>query len=58
MTNINILGYSADTKGYSGVFSWWRSKTNRNRWYVSGYGPFTRGGYAITNDFGDLVEVA
>ena len=31
--------------------------TNRGRWFVSGLGQFTRSGFAVVNDYGDLVEV-
>lgn len=53
-------GYSESTHGYSGAFSWFPASPALyfGIWCVVGYGPFTKGGFAVTDDFGTLVEVA
>jgi hypothetical protein len=58
MTGIKLFkvtGYTDDAHGYSGLFSWWRG--DKNRWHVIGHGQFTVSGYAVVDDFGNLVRV-
>lgn len=50
-------GYSEHDHGYSGSFSWFPS-TYFGKWMVVGHGQFTKTGFAVTDDFGTLVEVA
>ena len=53
-----ITGYSEHTSGYSGVFSWWLSKTNPGKWRICDHGSFEGDGLAVTDNFGNLVRVA
>jgi len=55
--SIKRLGFVDDDSGYSGAFSWWRSNSDRWFWYVCGHGAFANSGAAVTDDFGNLVEV-
>lgn len=55
--SIKCIGFVDDNSGYSGAFSWWRSNSDRGFWYVCGCGSFTKSGNAVTDDFGNLVEV-
>jgi len=43
--------------GTSGVFSWQPSTARHGYWYVMGYDQFTTSGYAVVDDFGNLVKV-
>lgn len=43
--------------GTSGVFSWQPSTARQGYWYVMGYDQFTTSGYAVVDDFGNLVKV-
>ena len=55
---IKSVGYSDDTCGFSGAFSWLRSKTKPGFWHVIAYEQsFSRDGFAVTDDFGNLVRV-
>lgn len=57
MTQTKHIGYVEDAHGYSGAFSWWRSDMDSRFWFVAGHGPFCKTGQAVTDDFGNLVEV-
>jgi hypothetical protein len=50
----NRGGYSDHACGYSRFFSWWRGA---GAWIVMGHGQFCGSGLAITDDYGNLVEV-
>lgn len=49
--------YSTANAGYSGAFSWWRNTFDYRLWSVQGHGEFCQTGPAITDDFGNLVQV-
>ena len=52
-------GYTDDGCGYSGAFSWFRSVQRPGMWIVVAYeNSFSDGGYATTDDFGNLVRVS
>ena len=56
--SINAAGFSGDTNGFSGAFSWLRGTTKPGFWHVISYEQsFSRDGFAVTDDFGDLVRV-
>ena len=51
-------GYTDDDCGFSGAFGWFRSKLKPGFWIVAVYeSSFSKGGYAVTDDFGNLVRV-
>ena len=53
-------GHTEHMSGFSGAFSWWRSASDPlRRWAWCGheYGFAAAGGYAVTDDFGNLVAV-
>ena len=50
-------GFTNHDAGYTGAFSWCRSCLIPGKWYVCGHGQFAKSGYAVTDDFGTLVEV-
>ena len=50
-------GYSQDTCGFTGDYSWWMYSGDRRMWMVTGYEPFTKSGEAVIDNFGNLVEV-
>ena len=55
---IKFIGYSEDTCGFSGVFSWFRHKSKPGFWHVVAHvAGFSSDGYAVTDDFGNLVRV-
>lgn len=57
--SITTRGFSEDANGYSGVFSWFRSDSKPGIWCVVAYElGFSSSGYAVTDDFGNLVRVA
>lgn len=51
--------YSTDTLGCNSSFTWvsWLFSDSRGRWWVMGHHGFCRSGWAVIDDFGDLVEV-
>lgn len=53
-------GYSDHAHGYSGAFSWFPAWPSLyfGIWCVIGHGQFAKSGFAVTDDFGTLVEVA
>lgn len=51
------LGYSENIQGFSSVFSWWRNHSDYRFWSVCGHTAFSKDGRAVTDDYGDLVEV-
>ena len=51
-------GWVEDCSGFSYAFSWFRLARDSRFWLVIGHGPFTKSGTAVTDDFGDLVEVS
>lgn len=55
---ITSTGFSGDTNGFSGAFSWFRSTFKPGFWHVIAYEQsFSRDGWAVTDDFGNLVRV-
>jgi hypothetical protein len=50
-------GYVEDWNGYSGSFSWWRSNKDWRFWSICAHTNFGKDGRAVTDDFGNLVEV-
>ena len=51
-------GYTEDDHGYSGAFSWFPSpEVGFGIWCVIGHGQFAKTGFAVTDDFGTLVEM-
>ena len=45
--------------GYSATHLWcrWLIESEPGKWYVCGMGAFTHSGFAVIDDFGNLVEV-
>ena len=54
--NFNTIGYVSDIHGFSGPFSWWRANDSRF-WYVCSHTQFGSDGFAVQDDFGNLVRV-
>ena len=53
-------GLSDHARGFSGAYSWWRSKTHPGKWMVSALDcdlGFSNDGIAVTDDFGNLARV-
>ena len=50
--------YTEAERGFSGAFSWWTNKDKPGSWFVCGYGPFCQSGFAVVDDFGNLVQVS
>ena len=56
--HIKSNGFSGDTQGFCGAFSWLRCVSKPGFWHVIAYEPgFSSDGYAVTDDFGNLVRV-
>ena len=55
---IQSRGYSEDVSGFSYAFSWFRAASKPGFWHVVAHVPgFSNGGFAVTDDFGNLVRV-
>lgn len=51
--------YTSHKWGANDSFSWmsWLFDDSRGRWWVMGHGDFCRSGWAVVDDFGNLVAV-
>jgi len=56
--NTECFGYTDNTGGYSGTFSWWR-RDDKPGWFVCGHiHGFTEStAFGVTDDFGNIVKV-
>ena len=54
----SYLQYSDPNCGFSSSHSWAKDLTNFSRWYVAHTDSFCTSGYAVVDDFGNLVKVA
>ena len=55
---IKSEGFSGNVSGYSYSFSWFRHESKPGFWHVVAHVPgFSSDGYAVTDDFGNLVRV-
>jgi len=50
-------GWSDSVSGNSKTFAWWRSSVEFGKWSICGFDNFCKDGHAVTDDFGNLVEV-
>lgn len=50
-------GWCDSVSGNSKTFAWWRNHRVHNRWSICGFDNFCKDGMAVTDDFGNLVEV-
>ena len=51
-------GYTEYVHGFSGAFTWFRSALKPGFWLVIAHEEsFSRDGWAVTDDFGNLVRV-
>jgi len=56
--NTECFGYTSDTGGYSGAFSWWR-RVDKPGWHVCGHidGFTSLMSSGVTDDYGNIVKV-
>ncbi len=50
-------GWSDSVSGNSKSFAWWRNHFDFSKWSVCCFDNFCHSGKAVTDDFGNLVEV-